>query len=156
MPPPAVEPIGVHLTRASKRLSRAFADVLAAAGASVPTWLVLVSLQGAAHGAQRQLADAVGIEGATLTHHLNRMEADGLVTRTRDPANRRAHKVALTAAGEALFLRLLGPVSEFDRQLRAGLSDHEVATLRALLDRLAANADGAAGTAAIAEAERSA
>src|SRR5215831_1990799 len=123
MPPPIVEPIGVHLTRVSKRLSRAFADTLAAAGGSVPTWLVLVSLQGRAHGAQRQLADAVGIEGATLTHHLNRMEAEGLVTRERDPDNRRAQRVELTEAGRAQFAQLLGPVSDFDRRLQFGFSE---------------------------------
>ena len=41
-------------------------------------WLVLVSLKRQRHGAQRELADAVGIEGPTLTHHLNRMETAGL------------------------------------------------------------------------------
>ena len=34
---------------------------------------------------QRQLAEAVGIEGPTLTHHLNRMEAAGLANRPGTP-----------------------------------------------------------------------
>src|ERR1700726_4966703 len=101
---PARTPIGLQLARSAKAVSRAFDDALAEAGGSLPVWLILVSLKGQAHGAQRQLAEAVGIEGPTLTHHLNRMENAGLVTRRRDPANRRVHQVELTDAGEAAFL----------------------------------------------------
>jgi MarR family transcriptional regulator for hemolysin len=138
---PHEEPVGLAVTRVAKTLSRAFDDALATAGGSLPTWLVLVALKGEAHSAQRQLADAVGIEGATLTHHLNRMETTGLVRRHRDPANRRAQQVELTADGEAAFGRFLGAVMAFDAQLRSGLTDAELRTLRRLLDRLAANAN---------------
>jgi MarR family transcriptional regulator, transcriptional regulator for hemolysin len=136
---PDTEPIGLLLTRTAKVVSRAFDQALTEAGGSLPTWLVLVSLEGQAHGAQREVADAVGIEGPTLTHHLNRMEAAGLVTRRRDPDNRRAHRVELTEDGEAAFRRLLQTVASFDVRLRAGLADRELTALRGLLDRLRAN-----------------
>jgi MarR family transcriptional regulator for hemolysin len=86
----------------------------------------------------------MGITEATLTHHLNAMEADGLVTRRRDPANRRVHIVALTPDGEQAFLRLREAAIAFDGQLRRGISDAEAATLSELLGRLAVNvsADG--------------
>src|SRR4051794_31090504 len=140
MPPPTVEPIGLLLARTAKATSRAFDQVLVEAGASLPTWLVLVSLQGRRNPAQRELATAIGIEGPTLTHHLNRMEADGLVTRTRDPENRRAHQVALTDGGRALFRRLVGVVSAFDAQLRSGIDEADVEAARQVLARLATNA----------------
>jgi MarR family transcriptional regulator, transcriptional regulator for hemolysin len=136
---PETEPIGLLLTRTAKVVSRAFDEALTEAGGSLPTWLVLVSLQGQAHGAQRELADAVGIEGPTLTHHLNRMEAAGLVTRRRDPDNRRAHRVELTEDGEAAFRRLAQTVAAFDARLRAGIADRELTALRAQLDRLRTN-----------------
>ena len=133
------EPIGLDLTRTARIVSRAFDAALAEAGGTLPMWLILMSLKGQRHGAQRQLAQAVGIEAPTLTHHLNRMEAAGLVTRTRDPANRRVHRVELTAAGEAAFQRLLTAVVGFDRQLRAGLTTREIAALSRTLARLRAN-----------------
>ena len=139
MGPPDTEPIGLLLTRTAKVVSRAFAEALTAAGGSLPTWLVLVSLKGQEHGAQRELAQAVGIEGPTLTHHLNRMEADGLVTRRCDPDNRRVHRVELTDDGEAAFRRLLQTVAAFDARLRAGFSDRELTELRGLLERLPTN-----------------
>jgi MarR family transcriptional regulator, transcriptional regulator for hemolysin len=145
MGPPDLEPIGLQVTRTAKVLSRAFDDTLAEVGGSLPAWLVLVSLKGQRHGMQRQIAEAVGIEGPTLTHHLNRMEASGLVTRRRDPANRRVHQVELTDQGDALFHRLVESVTAFDRQLRAGLTDPEVAVLGRLLARLRDNAAGPTG-----------
>jgi len=89
---------------------------------------------------QRELAEAVGIEGPTLTHHLNRMEAAGLVTRDRDPENRRAHLVGLTDEGEAAFDRMRDAVVTFDRRLRTGLTDAQVDGLADLLAQLRVNA----------------
>lgn len=139
MGPPTSEPIGLQLTRIARGVSRAFDESLAEAGGSLPTWVVLVSLKAGRHKMQREIAAEVGIEGPTLTHHLNRMEAAGLVTRTRNPANRRIHNVELTPAGEELFFQLLKTVQAFDQRLRAGLEPEELERFSALLDRLAAN-----------------
>jgi MarR family transcriptional regulator for hemolysin len=103
---------------------------------------VLISLKSRPLASQRELAEAVGIQGATLTHHLDTMETAGLVTRRRDPANRRLHLVELTPAGDALFLRLRDAATAFDQRLRAGLSEGDVGQLEALLTRLRDNVSG--------------
>lgn len=139
MPPPARPPLGLHLTRAARSVSRAFDAALAAAGGSAPSWLIMISLKSRQLGNQRELADAVGIRGATLTHHLNALEAEGLVRRRRDPDNRRIQQVELTEAGEAAFHRMRRAAVAFDQRLRQGLTDDEIATLTELLERLAAN-----------------
>jgi MarR family transcriptional regulator for hemolysin len=139
MGPPSVQPIGLELTRAAKVVSRAFDDALAAAGGSPPMWMVLVSLKAGRPGMQRDLAVAVGVEGPTLTHHLNRMEDAGLLQRTRDPQNRRVHRVELTDAGEAMFHQLRRTVTAFDLRLRRGITAAEIAVLGDLLTRLQAN-----------------
>jgi MarR family transcriptional regulator for hemolysin len=144
---PATPPIGLRLTQVSRAVSRAFDEALAGAGGSLPIWLVLLNLKTRSLANQRALAEAMGIREATLTHHLNAMEASGLVTRHRDPANRRVHVVALTETGEQAFLRLRDAALAFDRQLRRGVSDEDAATLSEILGRLAANtgADGGGG-----------
>jgi MarR family transcriptional regulator, transcriptional regulator for hemolysin len=139
MGPPTTEPIGLQLSRTAKLVSRAFDDALGDADGSLPMWLILLSLKSQQHGAQWKLAQAVGIEGPTLTHHLNRMENAGLVTRRRDPENRRVHLVEVTEAGEAAFHRLLATVRAFDRRLRAGFTAEELAALGGMLERLQAN-----------------
>ena len=136
---PAREPLGLHLTRVSRSVSRAFDDVLTEAGGSLPVWVVLISLKSGQIASQRELAGAVGIQGATLSHHLNAMESAGLVTRRRDPRNRRLHVVELTPDGDALFARLREAAFTFDQRLRAGLTEQDVDRLEALLDRLRDN-----------------
>lgn len=136
---PARQPIGLHLAQVAKVTSRAFDDALAQAGGSLPAWLVLISIKSRQAASQRELAVAAGIQGATLTHHLNAMESAGLLTRRRDPANRRVHLVALTPEGDALFLRLRDAAMAFDSRLRAGLSDRDISQLGELLSRLRDN-----------------
>jgi MarR family transcriptional regulator, transcriptional regulator for hemolysin len=132
-------PIGLDLARTAKSVSRAFDAALAAAGGSTPTWLILLSLKTQHLANQRALAAAVGIRGATLTHHLNAMEASGLLTRRRDPANRRIHMVELSERGEALFDRLRTAALAFDEGLRGELADDEIERLRGLFARLRAH-----------------
>jgi MarR family transcriptional regulator, transcriptional regulator for hemolysin len=132
-------PVGMHLARVARETGRAFDAALAEAGGSLPVWLVLISLKSRQLANQRALADAVGIQEATLTHHLNAMEAAGLLTRRRDPANRRVHVVELTAEGDALFVRLRAAATAFDRRLRAGLSAADLERFEAVLDRLRDN-----------------
>src|SRR5215472_15844883 len=139
MTKPARTPLGLHLTRAARTVSRAFDDALAQAGGSIPVWLVLISLKSQQLRNQRELAEAVGIREATLSHHLNAMAEQGLITRRRDPANRRVHLVELTELGEAAFHRMRGAAVAFDEKLRAGFSDDEVASLESLLRRLETN-----------------
>ena len=136
---PEPVPLGLRLARAAKAVSRAFDDALAEAGGSRPTWLVLVSLKGKPVASQRELAEAIGIRGPTLTHHLDVMESAGLVTRRRDPLNRRVHLVELTGAGDALFHRLKDAVTAFDQRLRHGISPPDIAKAEQLLDRLRGN-----------------
>jgi MarR family transcriptional regulator for hemolysin len=136
---PTRSPLGLSLARAARVISRAFDEALADAGGSLPTWLVLLNLKIGRAANQRKLAEAVGVTEATLTHHLNAMETAGLLTRRRDPNNRRIHVVELTDAGEAAFMRLREAAIAFDRRLRRGVSAAEAAALEDVLSRLAAN-----------------
>jgi MarR family transcriptional regulator, transcriptional regulator for hemolysin len=132
-------PVGLQLAQAARAIGRAFDDALTEAGGSLPTWLVILSLKTRNLASQRELADAVGIREATLTHHLAAMESSGLISRRRDPANRRVQVVELTPDGEAAFVRLRAVAMAFDRQLRRGISDEEITEFEALLARFAAN-----------------
>jgi MarR family transcriptional regulator for hemolysin len=84
------------------------------------------------------MAEAMGITGATLTHHLNALEAQGLVRRWRDERNRRVQRAELTEEGAALFDRLRAVALRHDAGLRSRLTDEETAQLAKLLDKLEA------------------
>jgi MarR family transcriptional regulator, transcriptional regulator for hemolysin len=133
-------PIGLRLTQVARAVERAFDEALGEAGGTLPIWLILLNLKIRKPANQRELAEAVGVREATLTHHLNAMDARGLVTRTRYITNRRVQVVVLTEAGEAAFTALREAAIAFDAKLRAGLADADLATLSTLLGQLAANA----------------
>jgi MarR family transcriptional regulator for hemolysin len=138
-------PIGLQLAHTSKLVSRAFGDALAGAGGSIPTWLIVSRLIGEEWRAQSDLARAIGIEGPTLTHHLDGLEEAGLVVRTRDPNDRRAVRLELTDAGRAKHAELMQAVIAFNRRLSSGLDETELEELRRLLGKLERNVapDGA-------------
>ena len=67
------------------------------------------------------------------------MERAGLVVREIDPDNRRVRRLSITVAGREAFLRMREAAAGFDAQLRHGMSDAQVQTLRRLLTRLRDN-----------------
>jgi MarR family transcriptional regulator, transcriptional regulator for hemolysin len=140
MPAPRGMPIGLRLADVARDVGRAFDDALTSAGGSRPVWMVLLALKSGAAASQQQIADHIGIRGATLTHHLGGMEERGLVVRTREPGDRRTQVVRLTDDGERLFVVLAGAAREFDARLRRGIKASELAQLDSLLQRLHANA----------------
>jgi MarR family transcriptional regulator for hemolysin len=132
-------PTGLKLAMTSKAVSSAFNAALAAEGGSVSVWLILSSLKQSLWSTQLDLARSLGIEGPTLTRHLDNLERNGLVSRRRSESDRRAFRVELTDAGEAAYDRLLGAVISFNQRLSSGLSRDDLRRLDELLTRIADN-----------------
>lgn len=77
------------------------------AAAKLPTYAwydVLWGLESGPQGARRmhELADALAIERYNLTRLVDRLEQEGLVTRTRSPEDGRAAYASITKEGRAL------------------------------------------------------
>ena len=79
----------------------------------------------------------MGISGGTLTHHLNALEARGLVRRWRGPDNRRVQHTALTPAGYDCS-SACGRSPRVSTTSRSRLTDDQTARLAELLDALEA------------------
>ena len=90
---------------------------------------------------QRELAEAMGVEDATMTRHLDRLEADGLVTRRRDPADRRAFLVELTARGRNVHAHLVERMHAVHEACWDGISERDRADVRRVALRLQRNLD---------------
>lgn len=132
--------IGPHLRIAAKSARMLLERHLTQAGASFGTWTVLAMLESGGPMIQRILAASLGIEGPTLTRHLDRLEELGLIHRNRAGADRRYALVELTAAGQALCHELDAIARAANDQLLDGFSDDETAQLKSMLQRLARNA----------------
>src|SRR3954452_18338370 len=90
------------------------------------------------HGgvAQGELVRTMRVDPSILVTLLNPLEAAGLVTRQRDPDDRRRHLVALTAAGERHLTSASRAQTETEDLLFASLDDSQREQLRGLLSAL--------------------
>ena len=99
---PAAEPWNTHqlLAMAARLVQRSQDQALAALGL---THAAVIALQGLASGplSQEQLAVRIRVQAQTIGKVLVRLDAAGLITRTRDPADRRKIEAALTESGHA-------------------------------------------------------
>lgn len=88
---------------------------------------------------QSDLAQHIGVQGPTLTHHLNAMEVSKLVLRKRTMNDRRNHIVQITDNGRVQYESLKQTAQSFDKKLNESMSEPEMTMLRELLAK-AANA----------------
>lgn len=99
-PSPAVEQWTTHqlLTMAARLVQRSHDRALAELGLTQST---LTALQGLAGGAlsQDQFAVRINVLAQTVGKLLARLQSAGLITRGRDPRNRRRIHAALTSSG---------------------------------------------------------
>ena len=134
-------PLGLQLARTARSVSQEFERAMTEAGGSAAAWQVLLLIRSGQWGTQSGLAKAMGVPGATMTHHLRSLEAQGFVRRWRDESNRRVQQVELTDAGIELFDRLREVAVRHDQRLRSRLSEREVDQLARLLHKLEQPAD---------------
>lgn len=88
---------------------------------------------------QATLAELMDMEPITVSRHVDRMEAAGMIERRPDPADRRAHKLFLTEAARPLVnsFRTLGSGCVADAL--AGISEAEIETVTDVLSRIRTN-----------------
>ena len=110
-------------------------------GLSFMQWVTLLQLSRATDDVvQKDLAQAVGIEGPTMVGVLDRLVRAGLVERRVAAHDRRANTVHLTAAGRAILRAADKNVGKLRDALLEGLSEAELRTTIAVLAHVAERA----------------
>lgn len=130
---------GVTCRDTWRSLARTMQQRLAREGIPIGVWFLLRALWEEEGGTQRELADRVGVNGATTVAALNSMERSGLVVRVRNQGDKRKVNVFLTKRGRALRERLWDHVPEVNALALKGLTSQEAGTLVRLLARARAN-----------------
>ena len=106
---------------------------------------VLVALQDGRASTQRDLARFAKIEQPPMAQMLARMERDGLIRRTPDPADGRSSRIILTEAAKARLPEAVAALLQGNRDVLCGFTDDETGLVVALLTRLISNLDKIAG-----------
>ncbi len=113
------------LAAASRTVIGLYRPVLEPLGLTHPQYLVMLALWERSPRTVRDLGEALSLEPATLSPLLKRLEAGGLLTRTRRADDERALDVELTAAGRALRSRALAVPGKIVQRLGLELSELE-------------------------------
>ncbi len=126
------------LQRTTSELVSSVADLLKGAGLSGPQYNVLRILRGARPKglACGEVSDRLITRDPDITRLLDRMQKRGLVTRRRDPDDRRVVISGITKAGLDLLTKLDAPVNASHIEQLGHLTRTELKTLIAILDRV--------------------
>jgi DNA-binding MarR family transcriptional regulator len=142
-----VSPLGVvgRLHRLADTLNVELRALFAEAGLSDGDFDVIASLRRA--GAPfaltpGELAATTMVTSGAVTKRVDRLEAQGYVTRTVSSEDGRSRTIALTAEGIALIDDLFPRHVENERRLLAGLSPGEQSELARLLEKWGRTLDG--------------
>lgn len=134
------ESIGYLIKQTQMALHRTIDSKMATLDLTAMQWRPLMLL---AYGKARtaaELSRCSDVETSTMTRMLDRLEAKGLLSRTRSDSDRRIIFIELTEEGRRLVAEVPYLIAEsFNHHLR-GFSQQELDTLKSLLRRIVANA----------------
>jgi len=92
---------------------------------------------------QIELAQQLGLEGASLVSLIDQLENDGLVKRVQDATDRRAKRIQVTEKGRRSFAKVLAVANESRESLLKGVSDAELERSIQLLELIRERAEAA-------------
>ncbi|MEJ7930496.1 MarR family transcriptional regulator [Ramlibacter sp. AN1015] len=127
------------------RLWRAEIDRrLASVGVSESRWLALLHISRLPHGVtQRELAEALGVQGPTLVRTLDRLEAEGLIERRTEAGDRRTKSVHLPAETAHVLQRIEMTAATVRAEILSDISPAEMTTCLRVFDKIAGKLGGA-------------
>jgi DNA-binding MarR family transcriptional regulator len=124
----------------TSRMMRRYYDRRASAlGVTTAQWRLLLRLSREPGLKQVELAERMDVEPITACRIVDRLEEAGLVERQRDPDDRRAWRLVLTAKAEPILNRLRALAEEMSGEAFAGMSIEEVDAMRGKLARIREN-----------------
>ena len=134
-PAPVLTSAGYLLLKAGTHALAAFEQALAADGLNGREFLVLTFV-GHDRLSQQELSRRLGLDPTIVVGLIDALEERGLVSRERDPADRRRYVLSLTAAGRKLRARTESKVAEAEQDFLGPLPAHDRAHLRDLLEKV--------------------
>lgn len=133
--------MGYWVTRLARAMEADFEMRLADHNMTRASCAVLnaISLHGKTTPAE--LAAFIGIDGAAITRHLDRIVKQGLVSRRRSTQDRRSINLKITAKGAALVPKIAAHSMATNKKFLAGLTRSEREAMQAIIGKMLSNSD---------------
>lgn len=128
--------VGYLLKRNFRFCSEALASVFDAEGLTYTQWQALIAIHFGRAATGAELADDLAHDTGATTRLIDTLEQRGWVTRTRDQADRRCVRLALTEAGNVVAGRARARLIECWNTWLADWDHSDIETLIGLLQRL--------------------
>lgn len=131
--------VGFLVKLVNLSLNRALDQEMVALDLTAMQWRPMISIYNGTADTPAELARLAGVDTSAMTRTLDRLEAKGLLRRTRSHEDRRIIKIELTETGKEKGQQIPPCVDRVLNQHLRGFSVEEVAQLRHLLRRMLAN-----------------
>jgi MarR family transcriptional regulator for hemolysin len=106
-------------------------------GVSQASWMTIaIAAKACSPLSQSELADKLGVEGATMVAMIDRLVKAGLVIREASTTDRRVKRVVLTAAGAKIYERVKAEAVALRSELLAGTDQRKLLVATELLEGL--------------------
>ena len=135
-----METIPFEIGETAHALRKAFDRLAVGLGVTRAQWKVLFKLTRKPGLRQVELADMLELEPITLCRIVDRLEEAGLVERVRDPEDRRAWRLHVTAKAQPLIDKLQAVGAELVEQAFSGIDPKDIEIARNVLARARENA----------------
>jgi DNA-binding MarR family transcriptional regulator len=140
---PPESSLGYLVNHLARLLALALRDRIEPYGVVPGQFAQLLALYEADGLTQAELCARVQIEQPTMANTLARMERDGLITRTPDPADQRRSLVRLTPKARRLEPDLVAAAQDINALATQGLTDDQITAFRTALGAAVANLETA-------------
>jgi MarR family transcriptional regulator for hemolysin len=130
---------GYWVALLAKSIERDLEERLEAHGVTRATWAVLSAIFHHKKTTPAALASFVGIDGAAITRHLDRIEKRGLVLRERSVADRRSVNLKLTRKGLSFLPKLVAESKATNQKFQAGCTATEIKGIQRAIRKLLSN-----------------
>jgi len=95
-------------------------------GVTLSQWRVVSSLVLQPGLTQKEIADKMGIEGATLVPVIDKMEKEGLLKRKQDSSDRRVNRIYLTSKADSLWESMTSCALKIRKSSIRNISDGDI------------------------------
>ena len=109
------------------------------AGVSLSQWRVVGALVIQPGLTQKEIADKVGIEGATLVPIIDKMEKEGLLKRKPDSSDRRVNRIYLTQKADSLWESMVECALKIRKSSTKNISENDIQTTLETLRKISQN-----------------